>query len=340
MAPATRGANFGMPHGPGRRYPPAVTHRPYRYQSPDEDSGRWIGFPFRSGDIVISTRSKCGTTWTQMICGLLIFGEPRLPAPLARLSPWLDWLIEPRDDVHARLAAQTHRRFIKTHTPLDGLPYDERVTYLVVGRHPLDMAVSLYHQVANIDRVRQRQLLGAPDQPVSAPTARPPLRDWLLSWIDHDGDPRQELDSLAGVMWHMSDAWSRRHQPNVLLLRYEDLVADLDGQMRRIADRLGITVPADTWPRLVEAATFTRMRANARELAPDPAGILKDPHAFFRRGTPGAGRELLTEEEHAHYHRRAAALGGQADMLAWLHGEPAPPQVDGGPPPSPTPAGG
>ena len=158
MAPATRGANFGMPHGPGRRYPPAVTHRPYRYQSPDEDSGRWIGFPFRSGDIVISTRSKCGTTWTQMICGLLIFGEPRLPAPLARLSPWLDWLIEPRDDVHARLAAQTHRRFIKTHTPLDGLPYDERVTYLVVGRHPLDMAVSLYHQVANIDRVRQRQI--------------------------------------------------------------------------------------------------------------------------------------------------------------------------------------
>src|SRR5690606_38123649 len=64
------------------------------------------------------------------------------------------------------------------------------------------------------------------------------------------------------------------------------------------------------------------------------------PHAFCRCGTPGAGRELLTEEEHAHYHRRAAALGGQADMLAWLHGEPAPPQVDGGPPPSPTPAGG
>ncbi|MGO9195876.1 MAG: hypothetical protein ACLQK4_01950 [Acidimicrobiales bacterium] len=35
---------------------------PYRYRSDDEDSGRWVGFPFRQGDIVISTRSKCGTT--------------------------------------------------------------------------------------------------------------------------------------------------------------------------------------------------------------------------------------------------------------------------------------
>jgi len=33
-----------------------------RYVSPDEDSGRWLGFPFPEGDIVISTRSKSGTT--------------------------------------------------------------------------------------------------------------------------------------------------------------------------------------------------------------------------------------------------------------------------------------
>src|ERR1700690_701421 len=105
---------------------------PVRYQSPDEDSGRWLGFPFRDGDIVISTRSKTGTTWVQMICALLIFGTPELPAPLAELSPWLDHLIEPRDAVYARLAAQEgHRRFIKTHTPLDGIPVDPRATYLV-----------------------------------------------------------------------------------------------------------------------------------------------------------------------------------------------------------------
>src|SRR5436309_935881 len=115
----------------------------------------------------------------QMICALLVFGSPRLPAPLSELSPWLDWLVRPRDDVVAQLAAQRHRRFIKTHTPLDGILIDARATYIVVGRHPLDLAVSLYHQGDNIDRMRLRQLTGQaePDQP---PAPRPPLREWLL----------------------------------------------------------------------------------------------------------------------------------------------------------------
>ena len=84
------------------------------------------GFPFRQGDIVISTRSKSGTTWMQMICALLIFQTPELPAPLGELSPWLDWLVTPPRQMFARLAAQTHRRVIKTHTPLDGVPIDPR----------------------------------------------------------------------------------------------------------------------------------------------------------------------------------------------------------------------
>jgi hypothetical protein len=121
---------------------------PVRYRSSDEDSGRWSGFPFRDGDIVISTRSKSGTTWMQMICALLVFQTPDLPAPLSELSPWLDWLVSPRSEVYRRLSAQKHRRFIKTHTPLDGIPLDARATYIVVARDPLDMAVSLYTSAA------------------------------------------------------------------------------------------------------------------------------------------------------------------------------------------------
>ena len=56
---------------------------PVRYRSPDEDSARWNEFAFRPGDIVISTRSKSGTTWVQMICALLVFQRADLPAPLA-----------------------------------------------------------------------------------------------------------------------------------------------------------------------------------------------------------------------------------------------------------------
>ena len=138
------------------------TEPPVRYRSPDEDSARWRHFPFRAGDIVISTRSKSGTTWMQMICALLVFQTPAFPQPLADLSPWLDWLITPEAEVYARLAAQRHRRIIKTHTPLDGLPIDPGVTYIVVARDPLDLAVSLFHQRANLNRHRIRQLTGQP----------------------------------------------------------------------------------------------------------------------------------------------------------------------------------
>jgi hypothetical protein len=290
---------------------------PHRYRSADEDSDRWTGFPFRAGDIVISTRSKSGTTWMQMICALLVLGTPDLPAPLTELSPWMDWLVEPRDEVHRRLAAQSHRRFIKTHTPLDGVPLDRRVHYVVVARHPLDMAVSLYHQAGNLDRERLRELTGQP-LPEGPPRPRPSLQQWLPSWVDQEVDPRTELDSLPGVLWHLGDAWSRRHEPNVELVHYDDLRADLGGQMRRLAERWGLTVPAQRWPELVEAATFDRMRERADRLAPDRLGVLRDRRAFFRRGGSGQGRELLDGAALARYRARAAALA-PPDLLAWLH---------------------
>jgi hypothetical protein len=59
------------------------------------------------------------------------------------------------------------------------------------------------------------------------------------------------------------------------------------------------------------------MSGNADATVPT-AGLLKSNAAFFRRGTSGAGREILSDRELAAYHDRAAHLA-PADMLAWLH---------------------
>ena len=289
------------------------------YTSPDEDSARWWDFEFREGDVVVSTRSKSGTTWVQMICMLLVCGTPELPDRLGALSPWLDHLVWPKDEVAARLAAQGHRRVIKTHTPLDGVPMDDRVTYIVVGRHPLDAAVSLYHQGDNLDRARMRELTGAPE-PTEAPEPRPPLHEWLVGFVEWDGDPREWLDTLPGQILHLNDAWSRRAAPNVVLLHYDDLQADLDGSMRALASRLGIVVDESVWPELVQAATFDSMRRRPSTFAPDTLGVLRDPAAFFRHGTSGDGTALLTPDELARYHERVASLA-PPDLVAWLHRE-------------------
>src|SRR5438270_4572214 len=125
-----------------------------RYRSVVADSARWEGFTFRPGDIVISTPPKCGTTWMQRLVALLVFDGPDLPAPMANVSPWLEMQLAPTADVVAVLDAQTHRRFLKSHTPLDGIPFHDDVIYISVGRDPRDVAVSSRHhmQNMNIDR--------------------------------------------------------------------------------------------------------------------------------------------------------------------------------------------
>ena len=93
-----------------------------RYQGTLYDSNRWDGFELRPGDIIIAAPPKCGTTWTQMICALLILQEPELPLPLNRLSPWIDMVTRARTEVFADLQAQSHRRFIKTTRRWTGYP--------------------------------------------------------------------------------------------------------------------------------------------------------------------------------------------------------------------------
>lgn len=284
-----------------------------RYTSSEEDSGRWDAFAFRPGDVVVSTRSKHGTTWVQTIVLHLIHG-PHLPAPLAELSPWLDHLAEPLEDVLGRLDEQPHRRVIKTHTPLDGLPVSPQAHYVVVARHPLDAAVSLYYQGENIDRERLSSLTGAAAQW----RPRPSVAEWLGAWIDADADPVADLDSLPGVLHHLADAWGRRKEPNVILIHFDDLLADLTTQMRRLAELLDIPVDPTQWGALVHAATFEEMRTRATQLVPDRLGVLRSAEEFFRRGASGAGRSLLDAEALQRYHERSRTLAPD-DLLDWLH---------------------
>ena len=96
-----------------------------RYKMLVSDSARWDGFSFRADDIVITTPPKCGTTWTQMICALLVFQTPDLPAPLDTLSPWLDMLTRPLADVVADLGEFSV--FVEIAQPLSGVREEFRL---------------------------------------------------------------------------------------------------------------------------------------------------------------------------------------------------------------------
>ena len=92
----------------------------------------WDSFKFRDGDIVVATYAKSGTTWMQQILAQLIFnGAENLE--ISKVSPWVDFRLMP-PEVIAGLEDLAHRRFVKTHLPVDALVFSSKAKYLYIGR--------------------------------------------------------------------------------------------------------------------------------------------------------------------------------------------------------------
>src|SRR4051812_48140129 len=219
-----------------------------RYRNIVFDSNRWASFRFRPDDIVISTPAKSGTTWMQMLCAMVVLGTDRFDRPLGEISPWLDSQLAPLSTVVAALEDQQHRRFIKTHTPLDGLPFERGVTYICVGRDPRDVSQSWLSHMANMDGdaflAARTAAVGVDDGGLAALPAGPPPADpvaWFWGWVD--GDPGEGVRTLSGVLHHLDTFWVRRDQPGFALFHYSDLLADLPGQLSRLAALLHVDVP-------------------------------------------------------------------------------------------------
>ena len=289
------------------------------------NSARWDGFELRDDDIVISTPSKCGTTWMQMQCALLLFRTPELPAPLAQLSPWLDMNTRPLAEVRADLEAQTHRRFIKTHTPLGGLPWDERVTYLHVSRDPRDVAQSWDNHMSNMNMERFLETRAAAvglddlaelgmDGPPPAPPEDPEARFW--HWVEGDG-VSPGPSGLGGLVQHSRSFWDVRDAPNVHLFHYGDLRADLAGQMTRLAEALGVEAPTDE---LVDAARFENMKARSDELVPNSdTPFWQSNQQFFDKARSGDWRALIGDDGLPRYEAALRATTDDEELVAWLH---------------------
>lgn len=299
-----------------------------RYRTFVADSARWDRFEFRPGDIIITTPAKCGTTWTQMICALLIFQQSTFDRPLAEISPWLDMQTRHLDSVVADLAAQEHRRFIKTHTPIDGLPWSDDVIYISVMRDPRDVGISMDNHVLNSNMTsfftQRVEVAGADDLAEFFPDGmheRGPTQDERFwAWVDNDDPVEKELTSLKGTLHHLNVVWPLRDRSNVVILHYSDLQADLEKQMRELARRLAIDVPETKWPELVDAASFEYMKAHADTIAPNSTqDMWLSASDFFRSGTSGQWRAILADEAStARYDSRVTELT-TTELAAWAH---------------------
>ena len=261
------------------------------------DSRQWNDFQFRDDDIVIATWAKSGTTWMQQIVGQLIFaGEPDLYCE--ERSPWPDFRMRP--GALERAAAQTHRRYLKTHLPIESLVYSPRAKYIYVGRDGRDCYWSWHnHHSGFTPEMLARINALYPDQP-PVPYPNPNIRLAFLDWLDRDAYPNWPFWS------HVQGWFDARHLPNLKLVHFADLKADLRGEIEKIAAFLEIEVAPELWPAILEHCSidYMRMVASRNERAKT---VFKNGGAtFINKGTNGRWRDVLTADDIARYEAEVA----------------------------------
>jgi aryl sulfotransferase len=280
--------------------------RPYR--SAVADNRRWAGFAPRPDDIFVCTPAKCGTTWMQTIVASLLWPDGAVPGPVVTISPWIEAEFDPIDEVLARLEAQRHRRFIKTHTPADGIPFFPEAKYIFVARDGRDAFMSMCNHLERF-RTDVREDLNARiegEDVVPMPAWTGDVHGFFSVWLP-----------ALGMLEHVAGFWQRRGVPNLLLVHYNDLLADLGGEMRRVAEFLGIEVPPARWPAVVERCTFESMRGRGGEIGEFERLFEGGAESFLFQGRNGRWRDVLTPEELEAYARRVAELLPPAGA-AWL----------------------
>lgn len=147
---------------------------------------------------------------------MLVFGKVDHGTQHGATSPWIDAQFAPIEDYQKQIDAQEHRRYIKTHTPLDGIPFFETCPYLVVFRDPRDAFCSgLNHR----DNMTNQEL---------AKQGFPSGANAFHAWINEVREPGTwDLQSVVSMAHFFKTYWEHRHLPNLHVFHYSDMKRDL-----------------------------------------------------------------------------------------------------------------
>jgi aryl sulfotransferase len=276
----------------------------------------WNSFRFRDDDIVIGTYGKSGTTWMQQIVAQLVFDGAE-GIEVSKISPWVEMRILPPEAI-AGLEHLPHRRFVKTHLPVDALVFSPKAKYLYIGRDGRDAVWSLYNHHRNMrpEMIEVFNTMPGLVGPKLPPCPETPV-DMFRLWFDNHGAP-------FWPFWeNVRSWWEIRNLPNVKLVHFNELKADLPRAIAGIADFLGYSPDAEKLAQIASHCTFDYMKAHAAEVAPlGGQPWFGGAETFINKGTNGRWKGMLSTADIAAYEDRALQELG-AECAAWLSGESA-----------------
>ncbi len=277
------------------------------YNSDTSRSEIWARFTPRHDDVFVCTPPKSGTTWMQSLCGMLIFRDAEVNPGIGTISRWLDSAFNEEAELMPALESQTHRRYIKTHTPLDGITYDPGCTYITVYRHPLDVIFSAQKHLRN--------MTGGIIEHLIADDMNEGAREWIEKPFSYDQNIGESLSSLIN---HYKSFLDWDNLPNIHFFHYEDMKRDLRGAVARLADILGTPQDEALLDAVKEAGTFSSMKSKAEKYAPSAdRGIWKSNAQFFESGSSRKWDGTLSDDVLAAYDKCMGALLSPSERT-WL----------------------
>lgn len=291
------------------------------YQNHTLDSTRWKYYEPREDDVIISTSYKSGTTWMQTIVLQLLHLGEEVPAVMDA-SPWVDGRVLMPVEALQQALAQESRRCLKSHLPIDALPFYPEVKYIVVGRDARDVFMSWWNHYSNYKDEAYEDLNNTPGRhgdPI--PHCPEDIREYWKKWMttgwfewESEGYPH------SGNLYHTKTWWDFRHLDNILFVHFNDLLHDLEAEITKIAEFLQINASQDEIIAVAREVTFSAVKEHPEKIG-DPAKAAEiwneGINIFINKGTNGRWKEILTTEDLNLYDEKVNNLL-QPECRRWL----------------------